>query len=83
MAMIETNVAELKNNLSKFLNIVEKGQAIQICKRNIPIARLVPWESPKIRKNHTQLGCGQGSVRIKSDLTAPMIPEESWEMLQK
>ena len=83
MAMIETNIAELKNNLSKFLSIVEKGQAIQICKRNIPIARLVPWESAKTKKNLTQLGCGQGSVKIKSDLTAPMIPEESWEMLQK
>ena len=74
------NIAELKNNLSKFLALVEEGEVIEICKRNIPIAHLVPLGHKK--KNRTRLGCGRGSVKIHTDLTAPMIPEESWDMLK-
>jgi len=36
------NIAEFKNNLSKFLSLVEDSEVIEICKRNIPIAHLVP-----------------------------------------
>lgn len=76
------NIAELKNNLSKFLSLVERGEEVKICKRNIPIAHLIPL-AKKENKNHTKLGCGKGSVEIKTDLTEPMIPVDSWEMLKK
>ena len=76
------NIAELKNNLSKFLSLVEKGEVVEICRRNIPFAHIVPLKN-KRRKNYTQLGCGRGSVIIHTDLTEPMIPEESWEMLKE
>lgn len=76
------NIAELKNNLSKFLSLVEKGEEVKICKRNIPIARLAPIKT-KENKNHTQLGCGQGTAQILDDLTEPMIPFENWEMLKE
>ena len=80
--MKEANIAELKNNISKYLSLVEKGEEIKICKRNIPIAYLVPI-APDGKKNQTKLGCGRGSVKIKDDLTEPMIPDENWEMLEK
>ena len=76
-----TNIAEFKNNLSKFISLVEQGEIIEICKRNIPIAHLIPLE-PKNKKNHTKLGCGLGSVTVKGDLTEPMISENHWEMLK-
>jgi len=79
--MKTANIAELKNNLSSFIALVEQGQVVQICKRNIPVAHLIPLDPPK-KKNQTQLGCGQGSARVKGDLTEPMIPEASWNMLQ-
>ena len=82
MDMKIANIAELKNNLSRFLALVESGEVIEICKRNIPIARLVPL-GPKNKKNRTRLGCGRGSVKIHADLTEPVIPEESWEMLKQ
>ena len=82
MDMKIANIAELKNNLSRFLALVESGEVIEICKRNIPIARLVPL-GPRNKKNHTRLGCGQGSVKIHADLTEPVIPEENWEMLKQ
>lgn len=76
------NIAELKNNISKYLSLVEKGEEIKICKRNIPIAYLVPI-APEVKKNQTKLGCGRKSVQVKGDLTEPMIPNENWEMLKK
>ena len=82
LAMRVANVAELRNKLSKILAYVEKGERVQICKRNMPIAQIVPIDN-KLQKNKTRIGCGLGSVQIKSDLTEPMIPEGNWEMLRK
>jgi prevent-host-death family protein len=82
MYMKVTNIADFKNNLSKILAFVEKGEPVEIRKRNVPIAHLVPVK-PNARLNKTRLGCGRGSVQVKADLTEPMIPEESWEMLKR
>ncbi|OGQ96726.1 MAG: hypothetical protein A2521_07235 [Deltaproteobacteria bacterium RIFOXYD12_FULL_57_12] len=76
------NIAEFKNNLSKYLALVEQGEEIEICKRNIPVARLVS-SGPRKKTNRTVLGCGHGSVQVKVDLTEPLIPQDSWEMLGK
>jgi len=76
------NIGELKNNLSKYINLVEQGEVVEICKRNVPIALLIPHGSKK-SGNHTKLGCGKGTVVIEGDLTEPLIPEESWNMLRK
>lgn len=79
LAMKTTNIGELKNNLSKFISFVEQGGIITICKRNIPVAMLMPHRAQKT-ENQTKLGCGLGTVQIKDDLTTPMIPENSWNM---
>lgn len=76
--MKKANIAQLKNDLSRYIAAVEKGEEVEIRRRNIPVARLVPIA--KARANNTRLGCGQGSVRILGDLTAPLIPDEDWEM---
>ncbi|MBW2429862.1 MAG: hypothetical protein JRF56_12940 [Deltaproteobacteria bacterium] len=31
--------------MSKFIGFVEQGGVVQICKNNIPVAKLVPHES--------------------------------------
>jgi prevent-host-death family protein len=81
-AMKVANIAELKNNLSKFIGFVEQGEVVEICKHNVPVAKLIPHESRKTG-NHTRLGCGKGTVKIKGDLTEPLIPEEHWDMFGK
>jgi prevent-host-death family protein len=81
LAMKTANIGDLKDNLSKFINLVEQGQVIEICKRNIPVALLVPHGSKKT-SNRTQLGCGVGTVQVKGDLTEPLIPKDSWDMLR-
>jgi prevent-host-death family protein len=77
--MKTTNIGDLKNNLSKVLSFVEQGEVVEICKRNIPIARIIPHDSLK-KENKTKLGCGLGTVTILGDLTEPLIPEDIWDM---
>ncbi|MCF8080231.1 MAG: type II toxin-antitoxin system prevent-host-death family antitoxin [Desulfobacterales bacterium] len=78
--MKQANIGELKNNLSKFISIVEQGETIEIRKRNVPIALLVPHGIGHAG-NRTKLGCGLGTVQVNVDLTEPLIPEKSWDML--
>ena len=72
------NIAELKNQLSKFISVVEEGEDVEIRKRNIPVARIVPVSGRHI--NRTVLGCGKGTVIVKGNLTDPLLPPEDWEM---
>ena len=75
------NIAEFKNHLSSYLAAVEEGEEVEVRKRNVPVARVVPVS--RNRGNRTVLGCGRGTVVTKGDLTQPMIPENDWEMLRE
>ena len=68
------NIGELKNNLSKFIGFVEQGGVVEICKHNVPVAKLIPHELKKTG-NHTRLGCGEGTVTINCVQTEPTILE--------
>lgn len=78
--MKTANIAEIKSHLSEYIHIVEAGEEVQICKRNIPVAILSPIK--KAVGNTTKLGCGLGSVKIKTDLTEPVINADDWNMLK-
>jgi prevent-host-death family protein len=73
------NIADLKNRLSAYLSLVEKGEEIEIRKRNVPIARVVPLRRKVLTPS--RLGAGAGTARIRGKLTEPLIPPEAWEML--
>jgi prevent-host-death family protein len=77
-AMKMANIAEFKNNLSQFIAAVENGEEVEIRRRNLPIARVIPVTTR--RANRTKLGCGRGTVKIVGNLTEPLIPEADWEM---
>ena len=79
MAMKIANIAEFKNHLCEYLAAVANGEQVEVRKRNTPLARVVPIRRPG--RNRTVLGCGKGSVVVKADLTAPMIPVADGEML--
>ena len=40
--MIRINIAEAKTHLSHYLETVEKGETVVLCRRNIPIAEIRP-----------------------------------------
>ena len=73
------NVAQFKNHLSEYLAALANGEEVEVRKRNMPLARVVPIR--RAGRNRTVLGRGKGSVVVKSDLTAPMIPDADWEMM--
>jgi prevent-host-death family protein len=45
MSMRQVGVADLKNNLSRHLRVVEAGEVLEVTDHERPIARLVPIES--------------------------------------
>ena len=79
MAMKIASLAEFRNHLSEYLAAVANGEEVEVRKRNMPVARIVPIR--RAGRNRTVLGCGEGSAVVKSDLTGPVIPDADWEML--
>ena len=81
MAMKMANIADFKNRISEYLSAVEGGEEIEVRKRNVPIARVVPI--PRVMTNRTVLGVGKGTGRIVGDATRPFIPEREWGTLRE
>ena len=80
--MKSANIADIKNNFSHFIALVEQGEVIQVCRRNVPVAEVVPASS-RNRTNRTELGCGRGTGRILGDITEPAMPTEDWQMFEE
>lgn len=74
--MEQTNIARFKSRLSEFLSRVEAGESVEICRRNVAIARVTPTTARA--ENRTVLGCGDGTVVVRGDLTEPVM--EDWDM---
>lgn len=75
------NVGRVKEHLSAYLAKVEEGTKIVVCRRNRPVAEIVPASSAPC-ENRTRLGSAKGSVVVKCDLTAPATDESDWDMLK-
>ncbi len=72
------NIGELKNHLSEFLERVENGDEIVVCKRNVPFATITGLPQ---RKNRSQPGWAASSLRILHPVEGPAMPEDDWSML--
>jgi prevent-host-death family protein len=73
------NIGELKNRLSEFLERVENGDEIVVCKRNVPFATITALPQ---RKNRSQPGWAASSLRIVQPVEGPSIPEVDWSMIE-
>lgn len=78
--MKKTSVANLRNDLSALLNYVEKGKEVEIQRRNVSVAKIVPIK--RLSETKTRLGCGAGTVKFLGNITDPAITDEDWEMHQ-
>jgi len=73
--MIRLNVHEAKTHLSRYLEAVEKGETILLCKRNLPIAEI----RPLAKQSHKQrtIGLAKGIFSVPAsffdDLPDEMI----------
>jgi prevent-host-death family protein len=58
--MITVGVSEARNKLSALLDLVERGEAVIITRRGVPVARLVPDPSQdalqRMRDRASQIG---------------------------
>jgi len=66
------NIHEAKTHFSKLIERVLQGEEITIAKGGRPVARLVPFESPKGRRSP---GSARGQVTVVPTFDAP-LPEE-------
>ena len=71
--MITVNVHEAKTHLSHYLDEVEKGQVIQICKRNRPIAEVRHVPAPL--RTERPIGLAKGTFTVPQSFFEE-LPEE-------
>ena len=73
VTMIRLNVHEAKTHLSRYLQAVERGETVLLCRRNVPVAeiRAVPPEPGTPR----QFGLARGKVTVPPEFFDP-LPEE-------
>jgi antitoxin (DNA-binding transcriptional repressor) of toxin-antitoxin stability system len=68
--MIKLNIHEAKTHLSKYLELVAKGETIVLCKRNIPIAEI--RSIPQNRKSKRPLGLAKGKFQVPPEFFQPL-----------
>ena len=44
--MKKAGIAELKNNLSRYINYVKGGETVLVLDRKVPVARITPFAQP-------------------------------------
>lgn len=71
--MIRLNIHEAKTHLSKYLSKLEQGEKILLCKRNVPIAEIVPIH--REGGDPRPIGLAEGEFTLSPDFFAP-LPQE-------
>lgn len=71
---ISVNIHEAKAQLSHLLHLMEQGEKVQICRRNIPIAEMVPVQKPLKKKR--QFGQYKGQFTVPDSFFEPMSEDE-------
>ena len=66
------NIHEAKTHLSRLLLNVIGGEEVTIAKAGKPIARLVPCDTPKVKR---VAGRGRGKGVVAEDFDAPLPAE--------
>lgn len=74
--MVNLNVHEAKAQLSKWLDVVESGETVILCRRNVPIAELRPLERQATEPRPVGLAAEEyGSFDIPDSFFEPLDDE--------
>jgi prevent-host-death family protein len=73
--MIRVNIQEAKTHLSRYLDRVEQGDLVIVCRHNRPVAELRAVETPRVRPARVA-GLLKGQVHWEPNAFAPMTAEE-------
>ena len=60
--MIILNMHEAKTHLSRYIKELEKGEKILLCRRNKPIAEIIPVEKKPVKERPIGLAKGDFTV---------------------
>ncbi|MBA7704645.1 hypothetical protein ES703_113462 [subsurface metagenome] len=71
MVMIKLNIHEAKTHLSRYLSKLADGEKIVLCKRNVPIAEIIPI-SPTVPKTRRPVGLAKGQFTIPEAFFEPL-----------
>ncbi len=76
--MVQVNIREAKDQLSRLLKLVEAGEEVVIARNGVPVARLVAL--PK-KAGSRQPGRWKGIVKLDDSFFDPLPEEElaRWE----
>ncbi len=69
--MIKLSIHKAKTHLSQYLSKLASGEKIIICKRNIPIAELVPIVQLE-RKANRPISLAKGQFTVPEDFFKPL-----------
>jgi len=69
--MLNINIHEAKAKLSEYIAAVEAGETVVICRRNVPVAEIVPLPQPRKEPRPVGLACDAGWA----------LPDSFWEPL--
>jgi prevent-host-death family protein len=72
--VIRLNVHEAKTHLSRYLNRVEAGESIILCRHNRPIAEVRPIATKTSRRKR-RFGIDEGKFEIPPEFFEP-LPED-------
>lgn len=74
--MRSVNIAELKDHLSAYLNLVREGEELLVRDRNLPIAKIVPIiQAEDLDAELLALGASG-----KARLPETVLPKSFWQM---
>lgn len=71
--MIRLNIHEAKTHLSEYLQRLEQGETILLCKRNKPVAEIRPIPPPPAEPR--PIGVGKGDFEIPEAFFEPLADD--------
>ncbi len=71
--MIKLNVHEAKTHLSHYLSRVQEGEKVVLCRRNVPIAELLPLKPTRTVRR--PVGLAKGRFEVPAEFFDP-LPDE-------
>lgn len=84
LPMRTANIGTLKNQLSAYLKFVRDGEEVIICDRNVPVARILPFEPnaapPPVKIGLTEEEAELASTRKMKPPTKKMDWEAFWSL---
>ena len=69
------NIHEAKAKLSEYLSAVEAGETVVICRRNVPVAEIVPIRQARKEPRPVGLGPYEDGYEIPASFFEP-LPDE-------